>query len=234
MNIIVTGAGKGVGREVVIALSKQKSNHIIAISRNGKALESLVRECSVSHPGSQVMPYEFDLQQFDFYPFIVQRLGTLIPHCDVVVHNAGKLINKPFEKLAPSDFDDIYNVNVRAPFFFTQALLPMMSKGSHIVNIGSMGGVPGTKKYRGLSAYSSSKGALHVLTEMLAEELAPKEISVNCLALGSVQTEMFNAAFPGVKAALSPAQMGRFIADFAVTGHRYFNGKILPVAVSTP
>ncbi len=234
MNIIVTGAGKGVGKEVVKSLSKNKANHIIAISRNGKALEMLAKECSATHPGSHVTPYEFDQGQFDFYPFIIQRIETIIPRCDVVIHNAGRLINKPYEKLTLSDFDEIYNVNIKSPFFFTQALLPMMNKGGHIVNIGSMGGIQGSKKYKGLSAYSSSKGALHVFTEILAEELASREIHVNCLALGSVQTEMFTTAFPGVKAALSPAEMGHFIADFALTGHLYFNGKVLPVAVTTP
>jgi len=234
MNIIVTGAGKGVGREVVKSLSKNKANHIIAISRNGKALEMLAKECAATHPGSHVTPYEFDLGQFDFYPFIIQRIETIIPRCDVVIHNAGRLINKPYDKITPSDFDEIYNVNIKSPFFFTQALLPIMNKGGHIVNIGSMGGIQGSKKYKGLSAYSSSKGALHVFTEILAEELASREIHVNCLALGSVQTEMFTTAFPGMKAALSPAEMGHFIADFALTGHLYFNGKVLPVAVTTP
>ncbi|HTX88115.1 MAG TPA: SDR family oxidoreductase, partial [Bacteroidales bacterium] len=96
------------------------------------------------------------------------------------------------------------------------------------------GGVQGSKKFSGLSAYSASKGALAVLTEVLAEELAEREIRVNCLALGSAQTEMFEKAFPGLKAQLSAHQMAQFIADFAVNTGKYFNGKIIPVSVSVP
>jgi NAD(P)-dependent dehydrogenase (short-subunit alcohol dehydrogenase family) len=119
-------------------------------------------------------------------------------------------------------------------FFFTQLILPMMSKGSHIVNISSLGGMMGSKKFPGLSAYSSSKGAVSVFTEALAEELKESEISVNCLALGGVQTSMFEKAFPGVKALQSPPQMAQFIADFAVTGHKFFNGKVIPVSQAVP
>jgi len=152
----------------------------------------------------------------------------------VLINNAGKLINKPFLKFEPSDFDDIFNVNVKGLFFLTQALFPMMNKGGHIVNIGSIGGSVGSSKYPGLSAYSASKGAVAILTEVLAEEFKEAEISVNCLALGSVQTEMFQKAFPGAKALQDPQQMANFIADFAVNGQKYFNGKVIPVARSVP
>jgi short-subunit dehydrogenase len=206
----------------------------VAISRNGKALKELASECLRLNPEAKVIPYEFDLNQFEFYPFIVQRLETFIHKCDVLINNAGKLVNKPFNKFGPNEFDDIFNVNVKGPFFLTQALLPMLNKGAHVVNIGSMGGVQGSKKFPGLAAYSASKGALAILTEALAEEFAEQEIKVNCLALGAVQTEMFTRAFPGVKALQSPVQIAHFIADFAITGHKYFNGKVLPVSMSVP
>ena len=234
MNIIITGAGNGIGFELVKALAKHKLNHIVAVSRNGAALKELVAECVRMYPEAKVTPYEFDLIQFDFYPFIVQRLETIIQKCDILINNAGKLVNKSFLRFDPAEFDATFNVNVRAPFFFIQSLLPMMNKGSHIVNIGSMGGIQGSMKFPGLAAYSASKGALAVLTEVLAEELAEQEIKVNCLALGAVQTEMFVKAFPGAKALQNPAQIAHFIADFAVNGHKYFNGKIIPVSLSVP
>lgn len=234
MNIIITGASRGIGFELVKTLSKHKLNHIVALSRNGKALKELMAECRELHTDNRVTVYEFDLTQFDFYPFIIQRLETFIHKCDILINNAGKMINKPFQKIEPADFDDVYNVNVKSLFFLIQALLPMMNKGGHIVNIGSMGGVSGSKKFSGLSAYSSSKGAISILTEVLAEELAEMEISVNCLALGAVQTEMFGKAFPGMKAPLTPQQMAGFIADFAISGHKYMNGKVIPVALSVP
>ena len=234
MNIIITGAGKGIGFEVVKVLAKHKQNQIVAISRNGKALKELVSECLRLYPDAKVIPYEFDLCQFEFYPFIVQRLETFIHTCDILINNAGKLVNKPFGKFALNEFDDTFNVNVKSPFFLTQALLPMLKKGAHVVNIGSIGGVQGSKKFPGLAAYSGSIGALAILTEVLAGELAEREIKVNCLAVGAVQTEMFAKAFPGAKALQTPAQIAHFIGDFAVNGPKYFNGKVVPVSLSVP
>lgn len=109
-----------------------------------------------------------------------------------------------------------------------------MREGGHIVNISSMGGFQGSVKFPGLSAYSASKGALAILTECLAEELKDKNIKVNCLALGSSQTEMFEAAFPGMQAGTLAFEMGRYVADFALNGSKYFNGKIIPVSNTTP
>jgi 3-oxoacyl-[acyl-carrier protein] reductase len=97
-----------------------------------------------------------------------------------------------------------------------------------------MGGIQGSSKFPGLAAYSSSKGALITLTEMLAEEYKESNISFNALALGAVQTEMLAEAFPGYQASTTAREMARFIADFALNGHQFFNGKVLPVAHSTP
>ena len=105
---------------------------------------------------------------------------------------------------------------------------------SHILTISSMGGFQGSAKFAGLSAYSSSKAAIAGLTECLAEEFKGKNIAVNCLAIGAVQTEMLAEAFPGYKAQLLPFQMAEYIMDFAAKGHLYYNGKILPVSLSTP
>jgi len=233
MNIIITGASKGIGSELVKVLSRHKHNQIVAVSRNGKALKELAEECKKINHDSKVTPYEFDLNQFDFYPFIAQRLETIIHKCDILIHNAGRLINKPFQKFEQSDFDETFNINIKSPFFFTQAILPLMNRGGHIITISSIGGIGGSKKFPGLAAYSASKGAVAIFTEALAEELTEQEISVNCLALGAVQTEMFEKAFPGAKAIQNPTRIAQFIADFAITGQRYFNGKVVPVSVST-
>jgi NAD(P)-dependent dehydrogenase (short-subunit alcohol dehydrogenase family) len=234
MNIVVTGTARGIGKEVVKVLSENQENCIVAISRNGMGMRELVSECLLLNPGSQVIPYEFDLAHFERYPLIVPHLGNFIQTCDILINNAGKLVNKSFDQFTPDEFDDTIDVNIKSPFFLIQALLPMLNKGAHIVNIGSMGGMQGSMKFPGLAAYSASKGALAILTEVLAEELAPREIRVNCLAIGAVETEMFLQAFPGATAMQSPQQIARFIADFAVSGQKYFNGKVLPVSVSVP
>lgn len=234
MNIIVTGASRGIGYELVRFFARNRNNHVVAISRNGPALKQLAAECVKADKEAKVTPYEFDLLQFDFYPFIVQRIQTFIPTCDILINNAGKLVNKPFKELDQSDFDDIFNVNIKGAYFLTQAILPMMNKGGHIINISSMGGLQGTRKFRGLSAYSASKGALTVLTECLAEELMEQDIAVNCLALGAVNTEMFGKAFPGLKAFQNPPPMAQYIGEFALNGHKFFNGKVIPIANSLP
>jgi NAD(P)-dependent dehydrogenase (short-subunit alcohol dehydrogenase family) len=234
MNIIITGASRGIGSEIVRILSRHKGNHIIALSRNGDALRKLAAECVKLNPDAKVRPLEFDLTQYDFFPFLLQKIESYFRNCDVLVNNAGRLVNKSLEKMEFQDFDNVFNVNVKSVYFLTQLLLPIMNKGSHIVNISSLGGFQGSKKFRGLTAYSSSKGALSILTEVLAEELMEREINVNCLALGAIQTEMLEKAFPGLKALQTPVQIAQFITDFAVTGHKLFNGKIIPVSNSVP
>ena len=97
-----------------------------------------------------------------------------------------------------------------------------------------MGGVQGSVKYSGMAYYSASKAALATLTECLAEEYKERGIFFNCLAFGAVQTEMLTEAFPGYKAPITATEAAHFVVDFALTGHRYFNGKILPVSVTTP
>ena len=144
------------------------------------------------------------------------------------------MINKSYNQLLSNDIDEMLNTNVKAPFLLIQKLVPFMKKGSHIVNIGSMGGFQGSAKFSGLSIYSASKAALAILTECLAEELKDLEIQVNCLALGATQTEMLRSAFPDYTAPLKAFEMARFIAEFALNGNKYFNGKILPVSISTP
>ncbi len=153
---------------------------------------------------------------------------------DVLVNNAGVLINKPFAQLLETDFVEMLQSNYIGHVRIIQALLGFMGEGSHILNIGSMGAFQGSAKFPGLAAYSASKAALHTLTECLAQELVEQGIKVNCLALGSAQTEMLEQAFPGYESPVMAFEMGKYIADFAVTGHRFFNGKVLPVAVTTP
>lgn len=229
MLILVTGASRGIGLELVKKLASQKGNLVLAVSRNIKPLKKL------SSSNHSVLPVKADItvsKDIASLAGVVRRLGMPL---SVLVNNAGLLVKKDFEKMGLQDLKSTFVTNVYAPYLLIQKLLPYMSKkGAHVVNISSMGGVQGTSKFPGLSAYSSSKGALSVLTECLAEELKPRKVSVNCLALGAVQTEMLTAAFPGYRAPLVPSEMADFIAEFATQGARFFNGKIIPVSQSTP
>ena len=96
-----------------------------------------------------------------------------------------------------------------------------------------MGGIQGSMKFPGLAAYSSSKGAVITLSELLAEEYKEQGIAFNVLALGAVNTEMLQEAFPGYEAPISATEMADYIFNFALTGNKYHNGKIIQVSSST-
>ena len=233
MNIIITGASSGIGFETALEFSLQKENKIVAIARSADKLRKLLEIAKSINPDCTLLPVEFDIVNDDYaalVPFLKERLGTV----DILINNAGALINKPFLETTEVDLGEMLQSNVISHFRMIQNVLPLMQSGGHIVNIGSMGGFQGSVKFPGLSAYSASKGALHTLTECLAFELADTGIKINCLALGSAQTEMLEAAFPGYQSPVMAFEMGKYVTDFAKTGHKFFNGKILPVAVTTP
>ena len=220
--IIVTGAGKGIGKEVALKLSE--SNLVYAISR----------DISNLNPSETLKPIRFDLS-VDTHELIEVLAGEGMEKIDILINNAGALINKPFDQIEREELTYIYKVNFFAPFSLTQSALPYLKRSghAHVVNIGSVGGVNGTSKFPGLSAYSSSKAALSCLSECLSEEYKGS-ISFNCLALGAVQTEMLEQAFPGYQAPISAEGMADYIVEFSLNGHKYMNGKTIMVSLSNP
>lgn len=233
MNIIITGASSGIGFETALELTLDSKNKVVCIARSADKLRKLLDIARQINPDCTLLPVEFDLVNDDYaalIPFLKERLGTI----DILINNAGSLINKPFLDTTETDLSEMLESNVVSHFKMIKATLPLMQSGSHIVNVGSMGGYQGSVKFPGLLAYSASKAALHTLSECLAFELAEQGIKVNCLALGSAQTEMLEAAFPGYESPVMAFEMGKYVADFARTGHKFFNGKVLPVAVTTP
>lgn len=234
MNIIITGASSGVGFEAVLELIQAGNHRVIALARSQEKLTRLLEIGLGLNPDAILYPLVFDIVHDDYQAlqqFIQTRFDGKV---DILINNAGVLINKPFTELDEADFVEMLQSNYIGHVRMIQSVIPIMPTGSHIVNIGSMGAFQGSAKFAGLSAYSASKAALHTLTECLALELAAKQIKVNCLALGSAQTEMLEQAFPGYESPVMAFEMGKYIADFALTGHKFFNGKILPVAVTTP
>lgn len=221
--LLVTGASRGVG----FAICKKASangHRAIALSRNISPLKGIPNV----HPFSVDLSLESEVVDF------VKEISTSFKSIDVLINNAGSLINKPFLEISSSDFEAVFKVNIFAVATLTRLILPMMNAKGHVLNITSIGGVQGSAKFPGLSAYSSSKGALVILTELLAEEFKDSGPSFNALALGAVQTEMLEEAFPGYKAPVSAAQMAEYIIDFALKGHQFYNGKVLPISSSTP
>lgn len=233
MNIVVTGASSGLGFEIVLECIRKSEHKVVAVSRNSEKLKRLLEIAKGLNPECTLIPVSFDLAGDDINlleDFVLKALGTV----DILINNAGQLVNKPFMKTSEEEFGQMLQVNVLSHFRLSKALVPFMINGGHIVNIGSMGGFQGSVKFAGLAAYSSSKAALHVLTECMALELAEYNIKVNCLALGSVQTEMLEEAFPGYQSPVMAFEMGAYVADFALNASKFYNGKIIPLSVTTP
>jgi len=237
MNIIITGAGNGIGFECVKQLCDLPGHHVLALSRSPGKLELLKEERDARDPGvdMRLSIIQLDVVKGDYAHQLIPFLETQDYKVDRLINNAGALINKSFAQLTLEDYRAMMEVNFIAPIRMIQAITPFINQDTaHIVNIGSMGGFQGSSKFSGLSAYSASKAALLNLTECLAEEWKLTNTRVNGLALGSAQTEMLSQAFPGFKAALTAAQMAEFIIEFTMNGNHFFNGKILPVALGTP
>ena len=223
-NIIITGTSRGIGYELALQFANEGYN-VLALSR--KTPQILIENKNITC-------LSVDLSQENDLEKVQNFLSQTWKSVDVIIHNAGALLLKPFLETSQLDFENIYKVNVFAVANLTRICLPYLHKGSHVVSISSMGGVQGSSKFAGLSAYSSSKGAIITLSELLAEEFKEQQISFNVLALGSVNTEMLQEAFPGYVAPLSAEEMANYIFDFTLTGNKFFNGKVLSVASSTP
>jgi NAD(P)-dependent dehydrogenase (short-subunit alcohol dehydrogenase family) len=223
-NVIITGTSRGIGNELALKFANE-GHQVLAISR---------KTCSVLAKHENVTCLSVDLSDAEELKNIEHFLISTWKQVDIVIHNAGAILLKPFTETSVEDFRKIYEVNVFGVVALTQIALPYLKSGSHVVTISSMGGIQGSMKFAGLSAYSSSKGAVITLAELLSEEYKMQGISFNVLALGSVQTEMLAEAFPGYQAPLSAGQMAEYIMDFSIKGNQFFNGKVLQVSRSTP
>ena len=223
--VIVTGTSRGIGFELSKLLA-DAGYKVLALSRNEKPIQSLGHKNIITFP--------FDVSSNDDHEKLTNYLRDNNANVIALVNNAGKLINKPFLEISPDEFKSVYEVNVFGVAAMTKLVIPFMDKTGHVLTISSMGGVQGSAKFPGLSAYSSSKGAVLTLTELLAEEFKETGPSFNALALGAVQTEMLEEAFPGYDAPVTALEMAEYIMDFALKGHKMYNGKILQVSSSTP
>lgn len=224
-NVIITGTSRGIGLELAKQFA-ELGHQVLALSRNTIPLQE--------NPYENIHFFSFDITSEENQRQVSDFIAKNWKKVDILINNAGKLINKPFEELTSEDFFEVYNVNVFGIAKLIQHTLPFMEKGSHVVTISSMGGVQGSLKFGGLAAYSSSKGAVITLSELLAEEFKSRGIVFNVLALGAVQTEMLAEAFPDYQANVTPAEMAQYITNFALNANHLFNGKVLQVANSTP
>jgi len=224
MNIVITGTSRGIGLELALLFAKNE-HRVLALSR--KKNEQLLQKENIDF-------LSVDLSKENELHLVEDFVTKKWKHIDILIHNAGFLLNKNFEQISSQEFQYTYQVNVFAVANLTKLLLPFMQKGTHVLTISSMGAIQGSVKFTGLSAYTSSKGAVITLTELLAEEYKEKGISFNVLALGAVQTEMLEEAFPGYQAPLYASEMAEYIYNFSVGGAKFHNGKVIQVSSTTP
>jgi len=202
---VVTGASRGIGYALVQHVANQ-GHTVYALSRSIKTIKKTPK----------LFPIAIDIADEKALEEFANQLKGKRVVVDALVNNAGALLNQPFSETTKEDFEAVYRVNVFGLASLIRLLLPLIDPKGH------------------LAAYSSSKGAVNILTELLAEEYKESGPSFNSLALGAVQTEMLAQAFPGFQAPLSAKEMAQYIFKFAVEGHHFFNGKTLPVSSSTP
>lgn len=225
-NIVVLGASRGIGEAVVKRLAEDPNNNILALARNASRMQESFGKLENVHV------YPFDLDSKDVKKS-AESIFEKYDKLDILINNAGTLVNKPFTELSHEDLTKSYQINVIGIMEVTQAAVAHMDE-AHIINISSIGGFQGSVKFPGLSAYSTSKAALCSFTELFAEEYKDTKIKMNCLCLGAVQTEMLAEAFPGYEAPLTAEEMAEYIVDFSLKAQNWMNGKIIPVSLSTP
>jgi NAD(P)-dependent dehydrogenase (short-subunit alcohol dehydrogenase family) len=224
-NIIITGASRGIGYEMA-KLFADEGHQVLALSRNEKPIYDLQHK--------NIHTFSFDICSQKDLARMTDYISSSWQQVDILINNAGKLVNKPFGEISTQDFEEVYKVNVFGVAEITRLVLPFMKSGGHVVTVSSMGGIQGSMKFPGLAAYSSSKGAVITLSELLAEEYKESGIAFNVLALGAVQTEMLEEAFPEYQAPLTAIEMAKYIKEFSLSGNQFYNGKALQVSSSTP
>lgn len=220
--IVVTGTSSGIGNEICIQAAKLNYK-VISISRNIEPLKGI----------NGIDSYKVDITDKKSIKNFIDDLRNRDLKIDILINNAGQLSNELFGETSYESFKQTFDVNVFGLAEITRSLIPFINKSGHVINISSIGGVNGSKKFPGLSVYSSSKAAVIALTEVLAEEYSEGP-SFNVLALGAVQTKMLKEAFPDYEAQTKPGEMAKYIIDFAINGNNLFNGKLISVSNSNP
>jgi len=226
--ILITGVSRGVG--YALATKFLQSGHkVVGTSRNISTLSK-----SFLPYGEHFIPLQLSFDTPELIKLAVDKLKSQHLTIDVVVHNAGVLVKKPFTEVSYQDMLDCYQANVFGPYMLTQQVLPILHSHAHVVFISSMGGFQGSLKFPGLTAYSSSKAAEASLAECLQEEFKETNYAFNTICLGAVQTEMLNLAFPGYVAPLTSERLSTYLEVFCLTANHFMRGKVLPLSMSNP
>lgn len=210
---VVTGAGRGIGKEVSRLLFERGAK-VALISRTASEIEIACREISDSPSEPNLWPYPLDVsseaQVEEFFNKLNQKWGSP----SILVNNAGWIQPQELKNMDTKTFELHFQVNVFGTFYFTRRAFQEMTKvpsGGSIVNVSSLGGIKGTEKFSGMSAYVGAKSAVTGLTEAWAVEGRRFNISVNAVAPGAVDTLMLKQAAPFLKTKTLPKDIAQSI-----------------------
>jgi NAD(P)-dependent dehydrogenase (short-subunit alcohol dehydrogenase family) len=185
---LVTGASRGIGRASALALARAGAQVLVHYSNNEKQAEAVVAE--IRKTGGRAEKIGGDLRRADGPHILAKGVRAIVgDRLDILVANAGISKAASIEETRTEDFDDLFAVNVRAPFFLVQQLLPALCKGSNIIFMSSRAA---QVSVGALSAYAATKGAIDTLVKYFASALGPRGIRVNAVAPGVVETDMSN------------------------------------------
>ena len=184
--VLVTGSGTGLGREIALEFARHGADVVLHYAHSADGANSAVEE--IRKAGGKAIAMKADMRYVDQAIKLASDAIDFLGGLDVLVNNAGITLTLEFEKVTPEQFDTLYNVNVRGPYFIMQTVLPTMVKqgGGAIINLSSVHGI---RAYKGHSVYAGTKGAIIAHTRELAVELAPLGIRINAIAPGAVPVE---------------------------------------------
>lgn len=227
MNVIITGASRGIGYALVSEFLKREAS-VLAVSRDLSVWES--------ENDPRLTLSEADLGNQQSIDSLIDSVRKQFDKVDILINNAGYLVKGSLLDAFSPEVDNMWRVNVLGPGYFTAGLIGMLSASGagHVVNISSMAGWQGSSKFAGIGFYSATKSAVATLTECMAVEYADSGVAFNSLAIGAVDTEMLQLAFPGYRAPVNPAQMAKFVADFAIGAGKVMSGRVVPVTITNP
>ena len=187
---LITGASRGLGRSIALHLARG-GTHVIGTYLNRRAdADSVVAEIEAA--GSTAVMLPLDVGDSATFQAFAATIGDVLrtsfgrERFDVLVNNAGAGIHAPFAATTEAQFDELFRIHVKAPFFLTQALLPLLADGGRILNVST-----GLARFTmpGYAAYASAKGAVEVLTRYMAKELGTRGIRVNVVAPGAIESD---------------------------------------------
>jgi 3-oxoacyl-[acyl-carrier protein] reductase len=233
---LITGASRGMGRATALALAAAGARVIVHYGRNADEAKAVVDQIRAA--GGRADAVRADLAAPDgAHKLAIQVRDLIGDRLDILVSNAGISKAAAIEEMTVADFDNLFAVNVRAPYFLVQQLLPLLSKGSSVVFLSSLGA---RAAVGALSAYASTKGAINTLVKYFAAALGSREIRVNAVAPGVIDTDMSNftkteegrAVVMGMqtlKRIGTPADVASVVAFLASDDARWMTGDIIAV-----